>query len=126
MKSDQTDLAAARLAKALTVMLVQNDEEGEKDPELRRFLLYDLNSLLEELGTGARVFAEDMDNPLLLESGLRRSLDLPVQVLQKSPRWEPKLRQWLTQQPPTDPEELGAWASEGEALLHQARLLPSQ
>jgi hypothetical protein len=114
-----------RLAQALAEEVVREDQEGGQDPENRKFLLHDLNSLLAEVGAeNAEIKPEQLDNPAHLQAYLAASLDPPVQNLQKA--LPNRLAEWAKQPPPRDQLSRMEWASKGRWLLSQAALNPEQ
>lgn len=130
----QTLLAQAqeKLADALAEHVQARLAADPLDREQQRYLLNDLNGLLQSAGPGAELQPRHLAHPTLLRPHLRASLEIPAQVLAKE--LPNRLRAWLDSEPKPDrpghgqaesAEARAQWAEQGRWLLDQARLNPS-
>jgi hypothetical protein len=115
MKTSVAEQAADSLAEALALGIQRQLAEGAgEDAEGRRYLLHDLNHLLDRLGVGpgGELTPQLLRRPSHLLPHLRASLEIPVQALvkalphrldsflksdRKDPSWPDQAR-WLLEQ----------------------------
>jgi len=120
MKTSNLDQAQEKLADALSEHVLAREAQEPNDPELRRYLLHDVNDLLAAAGPGAEIQPRLLSHPTQLRDHLRASLEIPAQVLAKE--LPGKLDKWLAAEPNPDHPERPQWAEQGRWLLDQARL----
>lgn len=117
--SSLAEQAQDRLGEALAELVLAQEAENPGDRESRRYLLHDMNSLLQRVGAGP---GSELQSPMLarpndLSPHLRASLEIPAQALAKE--LPNRLRQWLKEEPkPNSPDRPG-WAEHGRWLLEQ-------
>ena len=122
--SKLAEQAALKLGEALAEHALAREAENPGDPEHRKYLLRNLNGLLQATcPPGAELQASQFNHPTQLRNHLEASMELPAQVLAKA--LPNRLKAWLAAEPhPTNPAR-PAWVEQGRFLLDQARLKPS-
>ena len=118
-----TDQLEDKLGTALAEHIMARLGDEVDDPEMQRYVLHDINSLMLTAGPGTEIDRRHLKSVSLLESHLIASMQIPAQVLMKE--LPNRTAAWLAAEPERQSPERPQWAEEGRHLLDQARLNPS-
>jgi hypothetical protein len=118
-RDELQDLACKRFGDALGELMLAAYEEDKHDPDCRKSILREFNTLLKEIGCEyAWIPSRLLDEPDALCGYIRGNLDYPAQILANE--LPNRLTKWLKAMPhPNDPHRL-AWAAEGKEFLEDA------
>lgn len=123
-KSGLAEVAGPKLGEALAEHALAREAEDPNDPEMRRYLLHDLNDLLNAAcPAGTYLQSSQFNHPTQLRAYLEASMELPAQTLAEA--LPNRLTTWLKTEPPANHPDRAQWVEQGRFLLDQARLKTS-